>query len=69
MFPQRNPIFQIGRYTVHQGKLTIQDSRGFWIEGPTVSGRMAPIASCWDDDSAISRAKEMAERDEKERAS
>lgn len=65
MFPMRNPIFQVGSYTVHQGKLSPGDSRNFWIEGPILTGRMAPVASCWFEGDAIARAREMAARDEK----
>ena len=56
---QYNPIFKIGKYTVHYGKLAMGDSRDYWIEGPTQSGRMAPIASCYNEGDAIRRAKEM----------
>lgn len=62
MYPQRNPIFTVAPYTVHAGKLSPDDSRDFWIEGPTLTGRMAPIASCWNEGDAIRRAKEMASR-------
>lgn len=67
MFPQRHPIATFGRYTVHSGKLAAQDSRSFWIEGPTLTGRLAPIASCWNEGDALRRAKEMAARDEAEK--
>jgi hypothetical protein len=60
---QRNPIFKAGKYTVHHGKLSLGDSRDYWIEGPTVTGRMAPIASCYNEGDAIRRAKDMAARD------
>lgn len=60
-----NPIFRVGSFTVHQGKLSPGDSRDFWIEGPTLSGRMAPIASCYNEGDAIRRAREMAEKEPK----
>ncbi len=70
MFPERNPVHTVGSYTVHRGRLSAEDARGAqggcWIEGPTLTGRMAPLASCWNEGDAIRRANAMAERDERE---
>ena len=48
MYPQRNPVYTVGPYTVHQGKLSADDSRSHWIEGPAGDGVKRPIASCWN---------------------
>ena len=63
MYPQRNPIFTIGKYTVHYGKLSLDDLKDYWLEGPTVIGRLAPLASFYNEGSAIRRAKDMAGKD------
>ena len=61
MYPERNKIGQFGAYIVHRGKLSSGDSRSFWIEGPTLDGRMAPLASCWNEGDAMQRARQMSE--------
>lgn len=36
-----------GKYTAVKGKLSPQDSREAYVTGPTLHGRIAPLASFW----------------------
>lgn len=64
-YPERRPVYSEGSYTAHYGKLSYEDSRWFWIEGPTLTGRMAPVASCWNEGDAIRAVKEYAKKERK----
>ena len=52
MYPQRHPVATRGAFTIHRGKLSRDDSRAFWGEGPAGDGRIAPLASFWNEGDA-----------------
>lgn len=47
-----------GRYTAIAGKLSPGDSRSAYVTGPTLTGRIAPIASFWQYAEAVTWARE-----------
>jgi hypothetical protein len=53
-------IRKFGEYTVVRGKLSPDDSRSHYVTGPTLDGRIAPLSSHWDEQSAIASAKRMS---------
>ena len=59
-YPQRRPVYKVGAYTVHHGKLDPGDSRAYWIEGPNLDGRDVPLASFWHEGNARATADRMA---------
>ncbi len=54
-------ITHYGEYTVYEGKLAVDDARGAYVTGPTIAGRIAPLASYWNVSDAVREAKRMDE--------
>lgn len=54
-------IRQFGKYTAIRGKLAPDDARAAYVTGPTLSGRIAPLASYWSFEEAVAGAKRMHE--------
>jgi len=55
-----------GSFTAYRGKLSNDDARSAYVTGPTISGRIAPLASFWYFEDAVRWAKEQHElRDNK----
>ena len=53
-------IAKYGSFSVYAGKLGEGDSRGLDGTGPTRTGRIAPLASCWNEPDARARARDMS---------
>lgn len=51
-------VAAFGCFTVYEGKLGDGDHRNAFVEGPTESGRIAPLASFWTVDDARRWARE-----------
>ena len=52
-----------GEYTAVRGKLDREDSRSAYVIGPCSDGTLRPIASFWNYEEAVQRAKEWCARD------
>lgn len=49
-----------GKYQVVRGKLSHDDARSAYVLGPTLTGRIAPLASFWCYEEALQWAKDRA---------
>ena len=55
-------VDQFGEYRVYHGKLAYDDSREYFVTGPTMTGRIAPIGSYWNVGDAIRSARQMSRK-------
>lgn len=53
----RTALATFGQFTAYHGKLDHADAREAYVEGPTLDGRIAPLASFWNDQDAIAWAR------------